>query len=144
MKKEYSNDDLTVVWRPGKCIHAAECVKALPEVYKPNDKPWINIENATTDALKAQIEKCPSGALTYYMNNQETTETEASTETMETVATKVQVMKNGPLLVSGDLNVIDADGNSESKKKTTAFCRCGQSGNQPYCDGTHNKVGFVG
>tara|TARA_R110000796_G_scaffold185330_2_gene301927 strand:- start:22509 stop:22724 length:216 start_codon:yes stop_codon:yes gene_type:complete len=65
--KEYSNGELTVVWKPQKCVHAGECVKALPEVYNPKEKPWIKAENASTQALKDQIAKCPSGALSYYM-----------------------------------------------------------------------------
>ncbi len=68
IRKEYTNGELTIVWKPGTCIHAAECVKALPKVYNPNEKPWLKIENATTEELKAQIKKCPSGALSYYMN----------------------------------------------------------------------------
>lgn len=63
--KEYSNGELTVLWKPAKCIHAAECVKSLPEVYNPAEKPWIKAENASTQALKDQIAKCPSGALSY-------------------------------------------------------------------------------
>ncbi len=69
MKKEYSNKDLTIVWEASKCIHAGECVKALPLVYKPYEKPWIQIENASTDDLKQQIDRCPSGALSYKMND---------------------------------------------------------------------------
>ncbi|KYG85835.1 (4Fe-4S)-binding protein [Roseivirga seohaensis] len=65
--KEYSNGELTVVWKSQKCIHAGECVKALPEVYNPKEKPWIKAKNASTQALKDQIAKCPSGALSYYM-----------------------------------------------------------------------------
>lgn len=67
--KEYSNGELTVVWKPKTCIHAAECVKALPKVYNPKEKPWIKIENATIEELKNQIMKCPSGALSFYKNN---------------------------------------------------------------------------
>ena len=65
IKKEYENDEIVVIWKPQSCIHAAECVKALPKVYDPKAKPWINIKNATTEELKAQIGKCPSGALSY-------------------------------------------------------------------------------
>jgi predicted GNAT family acetyltransferase/uncharacterized Fe-S cluster protein YjdI len=67
--KEYKNGDLTIVWKPQKCIHAAECVKRLPEVYNPKEKPWIKAENASIDALKIQIKACPSGALSYKMKN---------------------------------------------------------------------------
>lgn len=61
--KKYSNNDITVLWKPGKCIHAGECVKRLPKVYKPNEKPWITVENASTEELRNQINTCPSGAL---------------------------------------------------------------------------------
>lgn len=68
MAKEYSNGELTVVWKPELCEHAGICVKTLPQVYNPKEKPWIKAENASTQELKDQIEKCPSGALSYYMN----------------------------------------------------------------------------
>ena len=48
---------------PSLCIHAGECVKALPKVYNPKERPWIKVENATSDELRAQVAKCPSGAL---------------------------------------------------------------------------------
>jgi uncharacterized Fe-S cluster protein YjdI len=63
--KEYPKGDFTVLWKAHKCIHAGECVKRLPEVYNPKDKPWIKPENASEEALKKQINACPSGALTY-------------------------------------------------------------------------------
>lgn len=135
--KEYSNGELTIVWKPKTCIHAAECVKALPKVYNPKARPWLKIENATTEELKAQIKKCPSGALSYYMNDEDNKEA-------ETLETKVEVLENGALLVYGTLKVTDKDGNTETKNKTTAFCRCGHSNNKPYCDGAHIKSGFNG
>ena len=138
--KEYTNGELTVVWKPKKCIHAAVCVKTLPEVYDPNGKPWIKPENASTDALMAQIDKCPSGALSYYMNAEGPLE-EASASANDT---KVEVLANGPLMVYGTLAVTDANGNTEQKKRATAFCRCGASNNKPYCDGAHNEAKFVG
>ena len=69
IKKEYSNGEITIVWKPEKCIHSGICVKTLPEVYDPKAKPWITPENATTAELKSQIDKCPSGALSYYTNS---------------------------------------------------------------------------
>lgn len=127
MKKEYTNGELTIVWKPKLCIHAKECVNALPQVYDPVGKPWIKAENATTEELKAQIKKCPSGALSYYMNDESDQEEE---------------LPNGPLLVYGTLSVKDKDGNTEKKNKTTAFCRCGASNNKPYCDGSHIEANF--
>jgi uncharacterized Fe-S cluster protein YjdI len=63
--KEYQKDNLTVIWKPSKCIHAGICVKTLPKVYNPKATPWITCDNASVEALKSQIDACPSGALTY-------------------------------------------------------------------------------
>jgi uncharacterized Fe-S cluster protein YjdI len=65
MSKEYSNGEITIKWQPKLCKHAGVCVKMLPKVYKPKEKPWINIENASTSELIEQIDQCPSGALSY-------------------------------------------------------------------------------
>ncbi|MDL2221448.1 (4Fe-4S)-binding protein [Parabacteroides sp. OttesenSCG-928-N08] len=67
-KKEYSNGELTIIWQPELCQHAGVCVKRLPGVYRPGEKPWIRIEQASTEELIAQIEQCPSGALSYRKN----------------------------------------------------------------------------
>jgi len=63
--KEYQKGDFTVVWEPKKCVHSGICVKTLPKVYNPKDRPWIKPENASVEALKKQIDACPSGALIY-------------------------------------------------------------------------------
>lgn len=63
--KEYSNDDITIVWDSSKCKHAAECVKNSPSVFSPKSRPWINIDNGETEQVMSTISKCPSGALTY-------------------------------------------------------------------------------
>lgn len=135
--KEYQNGDLTVVWKPKKCIHSGICVQTLPQVYDPKAKPWIKAENASVDELKSQIARCPSGALSYYMADEEKEEKAVG-------ETKVEVVEDGPLMVYGTLTVKDAQGKEEVKSKTTAFCRCGESKNKPYCDGTHQKVSFKG
>jgi CDGSH-type Zn-finger protein len=54
----------------------------------------------------------------------------------------ITVRKNGPYIVSGVVEVRDADGNVYPAKETVALCRCGASTNKPFCDGTHSKVGF--
>lgn len=139
--KEYTNGELTVIWKPKACIHSEECIKALPNVYKPKEKPWITPKNASTNELKDQIAKCPSGALSYYMNKEGKKVRDEENESMET---KVEVKENGPLMVHGTLKVIDKSGKEEVKERTTAFCRCGSSKNKPYCDGTHNEINFQG
>ncbi|MEY8848070.1 (4Fe-4S)-binding protein [Psychroserpens sp. XS_ASV72] len=135
--KEYTNDEVTIVWKPEICIHSGICVKGLGEVFKPKEKPWIKIDAASTEALIKQVKACPSGALSYYMNDE-------NDKTSELLETKVEVLENGPLLVYGTLKVTHKDGKEETKNKTTAFCRCGVSKNKPYCDGSHVDAEFSG
>lgn len=61
--KEYSNGEITILWQSEKCIHSGVCVKLLPNVYNPKERPWVKPENATTEELIDQVGKCPSGAL---------------------------------------------------------------------------------
>lgn len=64
--KEYPNGEISVVWKPELCEHAGICVKMLPKVYNPKERPWIRVENASTEELRHQISKCPLGALSYH------------------------------------------------------------------------------
>ncbi|HSC00593.1 MAG TPA: CDGSH iron-sulfur domain-containing protein [Burkholderiaceae bacterium] len=59
-------------------------------------------------------------------------------------ALKVEPIHDGPLHVSGNLEVISGTGKTVNRLTETWLCRCGQSAKKPYCDGTHKKVGFRG
>ena len=69
MKKEieikYKNNAITVIWKPNLCIHSTVCWRELNSVFDPKTKKWINVEGAPPDKIKAQINRCPSGALSY-------------------------------------------------------------------------------
>jgi uncharacterized Fe-S cluster protein YjdI len=65
---KYSNGEVTIIWQPDKCIHSGVCVKTLPQVYHPKEKPWIKMENASSEALIQQVAMCPSGALSIIKN----------------------------------------------------------------------------
>lgn len=69
--KHYTNGEVTIVWQPDVCIHSAKCFHGLPEVFDPREKPWIRPEGATTEQIVAQVERCPSGALSYFYNADE-------------------------------------------------------------------------
>ena len=68
--KKYDNGEITVVWRPHLCVHSARCVNGLPAVFNLRQKPWINVTAADTEILAHQINQCPSGALSYFRNNE--------------------------------------------------------------------------
>ncbi len=57
---------------------------------------------------------------------------------------KVTVRNNGPLRLEGEIALLDADGRpfGLAGRTVVSLCRCGQSANKPFCDGTHAKVGF--
>jgi uncharacterized Fe-S cluster protein YjdI len=66
--KKYTNGEVTVVWNSGLCIHSGNCFRGLPEVFDPRKHPWINMDGADTESITKQVTKCPSGALSFYMN----------------------------------------------------------------------------
>lgn len=140
-KKSYTNGEVTIVWQPKMCIHSAKCWRgenSLPEVFNPAERPWIKPEGASTERIIEQVKQCPSGAISYFMNNEKN-----ATESIN-VETIAETIPNGPLLIYGNIIVKDKDGNQTQKSKVTAFCRCGASGNKPYCDGSHAKIDFKG
>jgi len=134
--RKYTNGEVTIVWKPSICVHSTICFTGLPEVFKPMERPWVKPENSSTERMIEQVKKCPSAALSYYMNNESKDEKIISGESI------VEIVKNGPMLVYGNITVKDKDGKETKKDKVTAFCRCGASSNKPYCDGTHVKIGF--
>lgn len=68
LTKEYTNGEITIVWQSAKCIHSANCVRNNPDVFQPKEKPWIKPEASTTEKIIDTVKKCPSGALTYFLN----------------------------------------------------------------------------
>jgi putative redox protein len=60
---KYSNGAITVVWKPEVCHHSGRCVTQLPRVFDTHKHPWINIEGASSEEIIAQVNKCPTGAL---------------------------------------------------------------------------------
>jgi len=57
----------------------------------------------------------------------------------------IRVRDDGPLLIEGTVKLFDAEGNEfplSPDKPAFALCRCGHSGNLPFCDGSHKSCGF--
>ena len=135
----YTSDEIMVSYDPKICIHAAECVKGLPEVFDPNKKPWVNVSGANPDEIVEVINKCPSGALEYELielNNKSVKEEKKMEKT------KITVMPDGPLMVEGKLSVKKMSGEDIKEGEKLFLCRCGHSSNKPFCDGSHKKAEF--
>ena len=60
---EYAAGPLTVQWRPGLCRHSGRCVRALPLVFDPRRRPWIDGKASDPDSIALAVSRCPSGAL---------------------------------------------------------------------------------
>lgn len=135
-EKEYSNGEITIVWRPDLCIHATNCWRGLPQVFRPKDKPWINVEEASSDIIIDQVSKCPSGALSFFRNSDVQIASEPITYD------QINLAKDGPYILQGNYKIIDEAGNETLKSGKLALCRCGVSANKPFCDGSHKNSGF--
>lgn len=155
--RQYSNGEITVFWKPSKCIHATTCFRELIEVFNPGRRPWVNMEGAPTRRIIEVVKKCPTQALEWKYNKdmdesllsanhnvaEEVTPETLSVETETKKAARINIMKNGPIVVEGDFKVTGSDGNILRTMIMTSFCRCGGSKSMPYCDGTHRKIGFI-
>lgn len=65
----YGNGEVTIVWKKELCIHSTRCWKGLHAVFRPGERPWIRPEGAATKEIIAQVKQCPSGALSFRMDN---------------------------------------------------------------------------
>ena len=131
----YDGDDIKVTYDIKRCIHAAECVDGLPDVFNPDKKPWIEPDEASAEAVADVIETCPSGALQYEMKKNDRSETAPSHN-------RIALQKDGPVYMFGDIEVQDHQGNVVLNDTRFAFCRCGASVNKPACDNSHQKIAF--
>ena len=64
----YTNGEVTVVWKPGVCMHSTICWKGLINVFDPRKKPWIKMDEAGSGQIIEKVKKCLSGALSFFMN----------------------------------------------------------------------------
>jgi putative redox protein len=69
-KVNYSNDDITVVWKPEFCEYSTICYSQLPEVFNPKIKKWIDPKGASSERIIEQVKKCPTGALSFFYNDE--------------------------------------------------------------------------
>ena len=65
MTKQYSNGEVTVVWKPDLCRHTGICARGLPMVFDPRRVPWVVLDSADSTTISAQVDRCPSGALSW-------------------------------------------------------------------------------
>ena len=132
---EYRGQSIRVTYDAKRCIHAAECVRGLPDVFDPGAKPWVAPDAADAGEVAEVVMRCPTGALQLERLDGEAAPSAGDENT-------VTVEADGPLYLRGDVEVVAGDRTVVLRDTRVALCRCGASGNKPYCDGSHSKARF--
>jgi uncharacterized Fe-S cluster protein YjdI len=63
VERVYRNEQVAVSWEPRRCIHTGYCFRGLPHVFKPLERPWVDVNAASPDKIAATVMRCPTGAL---------------------------------------------------------------------------------
>jgi uncharacterized Fe-S cluster protein YjdI len=143
--RKYTNGEITVFWKPKKCIHATTCYRELIEVFNPRKRPWVNMQGGPTEEIIRVVKLCPTQALSFQYNNEIEKQKQVSDDTaFKKAVSEVRVMEDGPIVLKGDFIIYDTDGKELRQVIMTSLCRCAHSNNLPYCDGMHRKTGFTG
>jgi CDGSH-type Zn-finger protein len=130
--KSYGGEGIEVFDDRPICVHAGFCGNQVTNVWKMAARTGDSRIRAEAMAM---IERCPSGALTYTVDG-ETIEPDLPVE--------VAVIPDGPLWVSGGIEVTRSDGTPLERRNRVTLCRCGHSESKPLCDGSHKEAGFTG
>jgi len=132
----YPGDQIDVTWDSRLCIHIAECGRAEGELFVTGRKPWCVPDASSPEKVIDICQRCPSGALTVRDKSGNNVEQAPDENT-------VLVSYNGPLFISGDLQLESLGDDMLESQYRVALCRCGQSSNKPFCDNSHIKTGFT-
>lgn len=160
-ERKYSNDEITVYWKPVACIHASYCYRELIEVFDPGRRPWVDMKGAPTEKIIEIVNLCPTEALTWKWNDDERNRDISSDQTnhvkfrrpelisqeqssIQENPVSVKVMTDGPVVIKGSFTLAYSGNKKEISDSLVSICRCGSSDHEPFCDGKHRKIGFTG
>ena len=125
----YRGKNITIHDDRAICAHSARCTDELAAVFQYGSEPWIDPDGASAQAVIEAIRKCPSGALSYSIEDVEASPLER--------AAGITVTKDGPYAVVGAMALTGQDTGAMASSECYTLCRCGASKNKPFCDGSH-------
>jgi len=131
----YTGKQAEVHWDGRLCIHYGDCGRAEGDLFVGGRQPWCQPDLAGEEEIRDVIARCPTGALTVVLRGETWAETPSSVNTLF-------VSQDGPLYIDGDISIEDGSHDTPGKRVRAALCRCGLSGNKPYCDNSHAESGF--
>lgn len=117
---------------PSLCVHAGFCGTRLTNAWEMLERTG---DPEVRARLQGMVDHCPSGRL-----QRAAAVGDAPDEPAYTLS--VAAIPDGPLWVRGGISIEAPDGYTYETRNRVTLCRCGQSRNKPFCDGTHVEVGF--
>ena len=134
-KTRYKGEKINVDWDARLCIHIGECGQSAGDLFVGGRDPWCQPDLTSIDNVVDVVKRCPSGALSYHSADGAVSESADGNN-------KVTVSYNGPYFVSGELEIEGAAEDMPGVAFRAALCRCGASKNKPFCDNSHEQIGF--
>lgn len=124
--------ELTLRFDARRCIHSRHCVLGAPDVFLANvPGAWLHPEAVSVEHCVAIAHACPSGAITYERRDGGAQEAPPPVNVM-------RIRENGPYAIHADVDLV-----GHGRLLRATLCRCGKSGNKPFCDNTHKEAGFA-
>jgi CDGSH-type Zn-finger protein len=135
-RKRYPTPDgLSIYDDRTRCAHFGQCTDRLPTAFGVSEDAFVDPTAAPSQDLARVTAGCPSGALSFALPGQ--------TDPVEShERASIHPIVDGPYRVRGGIQVISADGHDYEIRERQTLCRCGQSRNKPFCDGSHWYAGF--
>ena len=125
----YEGKQIIVLDNRGTCCHFGNCTDHLPSVFHHEGDPFVTADGAGADEIEAIVRACPSGALGFIKDGIRYEGEQREPE--------IFVAHNASYYVRGGIELEGEPMNQGANREHYALCRCGQSRNKPFCDGTH-------
>jgi CDGSH-type Zn-finger protein/uncharacterized Fe-S cluster protein YjdI len=123
---------ITIMFEAQRCIHSRHCVLDAPTVFKANTPgEWIYPDTVPVETVVGVAHACPSGAIRYQRHD-------GGPDEIAPSVNQLRIRENGPYAVHAPMQIA---GRADGFRAT--LCRCGQSKNKPWCDGSHVSAGFA-
>jgi CDGSH-type Zn-finger protein len=135
-RKAYPTADGAVVYDDRtRCAHFGQCTDRCPKAFGVSEENFVDPAGGSTAELQSVVSGCPSGALTFASAGDAAPLEQHQEPTIHPIV-------DGPYRVRGGIEVIGANGTPYEVRERQTLCRCGQSRNKPFCDGSHWYAGF--
>jgi CDGSH-type Zn-finger protein len=141
-RDSYEGVQATIMDNRGTCAHSGFCTDRLPSVFRLGGEPFVTPSGGRLDDVIGVVRSCPSGALSYSVNDREARE-----QIDQDRPPQLEVSLDGPYRVTGTIPLTDTHGedvprNVGAFREHYSLCRCGHSQNKPFCSGMHWHVDF--